>query len=407
MFFIRKLYKKIFVIVTEASGDLLGSSIIRSLREDNKNIDFDFIGVGGEKMEQEGLKSIFPVSDLAVMGFFEVMPKIFGIWKRYKIIVNKIMEEKPDLILTIDSPSFNFMIMQKLKSRHKDFFHSVKKVHLIAPSVWAYREKRAQKMAELYDLLLCILPFEPAYFEKYGLKSVFIGHPIFDDADFDRAREYTKQDLMEDYNNIGSDDIVIILTPGSRESEVEKIYPIMMKAIELLRADYNYRQKDYHVFVFSNSITNDLVKFLSRERDFDAIIVLDEVEKEKIMFVADIALAKSGTNTFEFNMFNIPLVVTYTFAWLTNSIVKKVVKVKYANLVNIVADREIIPEFVLGNAKPVAIAREMDKILRNKETADKQLSETRDVIEKMWHVSTLKASRTGAREILKLLLAKN
>lgn len=391
--------KKIFITAGEASGDLLGSKIINAIKLNAEDI--EFIGIGGEKMLNEGLNSIFPMKDLSVMGFFEVLPRIFLLSKRINQTVNKILEEKPDLILTIDSPGFSFRIMEKLKSKDKKFFDSVKKVHLIAPSVWAYKEKRAQKISKLYNLLLCILPFEPPYFEKYGLKTEFIGHPIFDNSNKYRL-QYSKNELSK-IHNISQDDFIMILTPGSREGEITRIFPIMIKTIEFLKCNYEEKYKNLNIFTFVNENTKDLVNFMNQDYDFRSKIIIDESEKEKIVSVADIVLAKSGTNTFEFNIYNIPMVITYTFNWLTNKLAKKMVKVKYANLVNIIADKEIIPEFVLDNADPYLISEEIHKILNNKDIAKQQVEDTIEIIKKLGYSSDIKASKIGADKILELL----
>lgn len=393
--------KKIFITAGEASGDLLGEKIMNAIKNNAENINIKFIGVGGEKMKNEGLQSIFPMKELSVMGFFEILPKIFKLSKRINQTVNEILTQKPDLILTIDSPGFSFRIMEKLKSKNKKFFESVKKVHLIAPSIWAYKEKRAKKMAKLYNLLLCILPFEPPYFEKYGLRTEFIGHPIFDNTEKYKFK-YNKNDLIKNYN-ISPEDIIIVLTPGSREGEVERIFPIMIKSIEILKEDYDYKYKDSQIFTFANNNTKDLVEFISHEHEFKNKIIIDEIEKQKISSSANIALAKSGTNTFEFNIFNIPLVITYTFNWLTNKIVKRILKVKYANIVNIIANKEIIPEFVLDNAEPSLIANEINKILNNKQISRQQIQDTIEVIKKLGYNGNEKASTNGAKKILELI----
>lgn len=394
--------KKIFIIAGEASGDLLGSKIMKSLINNDKNVEITFCGIGGEKMEKEGLKSLFPMSDLSLMGFFEVLPKVFKLLKRIKQTVDTIIKEKPDAILTIDSPGFCFRVMEKLKCKDKKFFDSVKKIHLIAPSVWAYKEKRAKRISKIYDLLLCILPFEPPYFEKYGLKTEYIGHPIFDD-DTKYSTKYSKSDLSKNYS-VSYDDIIIILTPGSRESEVERIYPIMIKAINILKERYCYTYKDYHIFTFANNNTRDLVDFTAHEYEFKTKIITNETEKAKILSCANVALAKSGTNTFEFNIYGVPLVITYTFNWLTNKIVKRVVKIKYANLVNILANQEIIPEFVLDNVDPSQIAEQLNKFLKDKQLCKKQIEDTRNIIKQLGYNCPEKASYCGATKILNLIL---
>jgi lipid-A-disaccharide synthase len=168
------MMKKIFIIAGEMSGDLLGYNVMNSI---NKCQKIDFVGIGGEKMESFGLKSLFPMNELSVMGVFEVLPKIFTLNKRIKDTIIEIKKQQPDMILTIDSPGFCFRVIKAFKNDKK-----IKKVHLVAPSVWAWKSGRAKKIAELYDLLLCLLPFEPPYFEKYGLTTKFVGHPIFDDT---------------------------------------------------------------------------------------------------------------------------------------------------------------------------------------------------------------------------------
>ena len=392
--------KKIFIITGESSGDLLGSKIMKYLIDNKYNIKIDFVGIGGEKMKKYNFDSIFPMSELSLMGFFEIFPKIFHLLKRIKQTVDKIIEEKPDLILTIDSPGFCFKVMKKLKSKNKKLFDNIKKVHLIAPSVWAYKEKRAKNIAKLYDLLLCILPFEPPYFEKYGLKAEFIGHPIFDNEKY--VESYSKSDLQKKYN-VGTYDTIIILTPGSRENEVRRIYPIMIKTIDTLKEKCEYVNREYHIFTFVNSLTKDIVDFISQDNKFFTDIIDNEEEKQKIISCANIVLAKSGTNTFEFNIAGVPMVIVYTFNWLTNKIAKKIVKVKYANLVNILANDEIIPEFVLDNANPYCIADKINKILSNKQLAKNQVEQSRKIIEVLGYNSPTKSSEIGAEKILNLL----
>lgn len=393
--------KTIFITAGEASGDLLGGKIMSALKNLAEDINIKFLGIGGEKMQSEGLKSIFSMKELSVMGFFEVLPKVFKLSKRINQTVNEILTQKPDIILTIDSPGFSFRVMEKLKSKDRKFFDNVKKVHLIAPSIWAYNKKRAKKVSKLYDLLLCILPFEPPHFEKYGLKTEFIGHPIFDNIDNYKFK-YNRSDLLKTYN-ITLEDLVIILTPGSREKEVERIFPIMIEAIEILKEDYDYKYEEAHVFTFANNDTKDLVEFMTHEYEFNNKIITNETEKQKIASSANIVLAKSGTNTFEFNIFNVPMVITYTFNWLTNKIAKKLLTIKYANIVNIIANREIIPEFVLDNAKPDLIANELDKILTNKRIAKQQIQDTIQIIKTLGYDSNNKASVNGAKKILELI----
>ena len=175
---------KFFIIAGESSGDMIGAKLIKEIKTFfNKEDKLHFIGIGGENMKDQGLNSIFNMNDINLMGFFEIIPHIPKLLIRINQTVKQIIQEKPDYLITIDSPDFCFRVMKLLQKKVnknpnlKEKFTNLKKSHIIAPSVWAYREKRAQKISKFYNLLLAILPFEPPYFEKYGLKTVFIGNP--------------------------------------------------------------------------------------------------------------------------------------------------------------------------------------------------------------------------------------
>ena len=384
-----------FILSGETSGDNLAGSIVKELKKNNEKISFNFNGVGGKKLEKEGVKSLFSIKDISVMGFFEVIPNIFKILNRINFVVNTILKTKPDIIFTIDSPDFCFRVLEKIKKKDKNYFNNVKKIHLIAPSVWAYREKRAKKVAKLYDLLLCILPFEGVYFEKYGLKTKFVGHPIFDN--YKKYENDKKDNLL-----LSSNDVNIVLTPGSRENEIRKIYPIMIKTIDMLKN--KFVNKNLHVFTFVNNYTNDIIKSIAEKYNFDTNIILNEEKKIEILSNTNIGLAKSGTNVFEFNMANVPVVVIYTFNVLTNFLIKKIVKIKFANLVNIIAKKEIIPEFVLDKAKPNLIVDKIYNILSHNNEAQKQLDETNNVIKILGYKSETTSVKKIVNEIIKLFI---
>ena len=188
---------KLFIIAGEKSGDLLGSKILQNI---NKNV-FDIYGIGGELMLKNGLKeSLFPMEELSLMGIFEILPKIFNLLKRIKQTAEYIIKLQPDVVLTIDSPDFCFRVMKLVKKLDRE--NKIKKVHFIAPSVWAYREKRAEKISKIYDLLFCILPFEPSYFEKYGLKTIFVGHPLYDTTEYNNIQSNTENNNIQNNNII-------------------------------------------------------------------------------------------------------------------------------------------------------------------------------------------------------------
>ena len=207
--------KKLFIIAGEKSGDLLGSKILEKIDKSK----FDIEGIGGKLMEKTGFKSRFDMYELSVMGIFEVLPKIFKLIKRINETAKYIIKSRQDIVLTIDSPDFCFRVVKKVKKLDKD--NIIKKVHFIAPSVWAYRKNRAKKISKIYDRLFCILPFEPPYFEKYGLKTIFVGHPIFDSDSI----EYSFNRKNIEYKRNSK---IISITVGSRMSEVKRLLPIII-----------------------------------------------------------------------------------------------------------------------------------------------------------------------------------
>ncbi|NBX53374.1 MAG: lipid-A-disaccharide synthase [Proteobacteria bacterium] len=365
------MIKKIFIIAGESSGDMLGSKMLREFIEYSRlNSDYEFIfsGVGGQLMQKQNFSSIFPMEDLSVMGIFEILPHIPKLVNRINFTVKKIIEFQPDYIITIDSPDFCFRVIKKLKKY--SFFNQVKKIHLIAPSVWAYRENRAQKVAKLYNLLLAILPFEPPYFEKYGLKTKFIGHPIIDDNPTLSEMELLRSSFFKTYQ-INKDDKIILLTPGSRIGEVKKIFPEFIKAINMLKNNIN----SFTVVVLVVKKTQKIIEELSQEIQAPFKIV-DSSHKKLILSSADFAIAKSGTNSVEISLYKIPQIIAYKINSFTHQIIKRIVKIKYANLLNIIANREIIPELLQDNCNPQKIYDEMLKLINNKKLAQIQIEES-------------------------------
>ncbi len=376
---------KIFLIAGEASGDLLGSKLIKELKLQYK--DAEFIGVGGKLMKNQGLKSIFPMEDLSVMGFFEVLPHIFKLLKRIKETAQKIRDEKPDLIITIDSPDFNFRVMKKLQD-----FSSAKKIHLIAPSVWAYREGRAKKIAKLYDLLLTILPFEPPYFTKYGLKAVFIGHPLV--ADFPDV-SCANNDFRKN-NKIADDEILLCLTPGSRVGEVKRIFPEFIKAVNLL-AKKNKLKVVIPLVEKTQATVEEMAKSLKVEYFF-----IEQSQKQSALFSTDFALAKSGTNTLEFSLYKIPMIIAYKVNFLTFVLAKLLLKVKFANLINLIANKEIIPEMIQQKCNAADIFIQLEKLIANKKLAEKQILESEASLRLMGLGVINNPSKKAVEEIIKL-----
>ncbi|OFW81398.1 MAG: lipid-A-disaccharide synthase [Alphaproteobacteria bacterium RIFCSPLOWO2_01_FULL_40_26] len=362
--------KKFFIIAGEASGDLLGSKLISEIKL--QHTASEFIGVGGKLMQEQGLVSIFPMEELSVMGFLEVLPHLSKLLRRINQTAEIIVKEKPDFVISIDSPDFNFRVMKKLQN-----FNSAKKIHLIAPSVWAYRAGRAQKISKLYDLLLCVLPFEPAYFEKHGLKTVFIGHPLISNAPDFTKKEAENLKFRQKYL-LKKDDIIIALTPGSRESEVQKIFPEFIGAVNLLAE----KKPNLKVIIPLVEKTRELVYEMAKTLKVE-YFPIEQEEKEMALFASDFALAKSGTNTLEFSLHSVPIIVAYKINCLTHFLFKMMVRIKFANLINLIMHEEIIPEMLQKNCDAKKISIVLKNLISDKKSCARQIEKSKIALKLM------------------------
>ncbi|MDR0571520.1 MAG: lipid-A-disaccharide synthase [Rickettsiales bacterium] len=371
--------KKIFITAGEKSGDLLGSRILRNL---DKN-EFEFYGIGGEAMEKAGLKSIFPIEDLSVMGIFEILPRLFKILKRIRQTSKAVLDIKPDIFITIDSPVFSFRVAKKVKKQDRE--NRIKKIHFIAPSVWAHRKNRAKKISKLYDLLLCILPFEPPYFEKYGLKTKFVGHPMF----YSDAKEYEFNLVDINYNKNSN---IISITTGSRKNEVKRFLPITLNVIKKLQKNFNFT----YYFLATND-TFSLLKKLIPKNEYIKV-----TKDAKIIQQSMLGITKSGTNALEFSAFSVPCVVYYKFNRMTDSIIKMKRRksvIKFANLVNVVANREIIPEFVLDDCTESNIYDAVLRLITSEDERTEQIKNAGGILKQLGYKDNKFSSRLITDEI--------
>ena len=390
------MIKKIFIIAGEASGDLLGSKFLDELAK-NSGYQFQIIGVGGDNIKksgkQFGFQSIFPLEDLSVMGLFEIIPHLPKLIKRINFTVEKIIEFAPDYLITIDSPDFCFRVLKKLKKTSS--FGQIKKIHFIAPSVWAYREGRAKKVSQLYDLLFAILPFEPPYFEKYGLKTVFIGHPLVDNPPNFSEQKNHNDNFKKTYQLL-EDDKLILLTPGSRIGEVKKIFPEFIEAINLLKNHIH----NLKVIIPVVRKTHDLVKQLANNIKVPYVLITQE-QKKSALFATNFAIAKSGTNAVEISLYNIPLIIAYKINRLTHFFIKRMVKIRFANLLNLLANQEIIPELLQDKCNPQNICDNILYLIKNDQEAKLQIQQAHQSLKKMGLNSIRNPMEIAVAEILK------
>ena len=351
---------KIFVIAGEPSGDLLGARLMEAIkRQADRSI--RFTGIGGPRMEAAGMTSLFPMADLAVMGFAEVLPRAVGILRRMSRTAQAIKTQKPDVLVTIDAPSFCFGVLRKLRKS------PIRKIHYVAPTVWAWRPRRARKIARLLDHLMVLLPFEPPYFEKEGLATTFVGHPILesDIASADGARFRLAHAIADDSR-------LLCVLLGSRRNEVKIHLPVFTDAIRRLHE----KIPSLHVVVPTLSTVAEDVRTQVAQWPVPVTIVDTDRDKYDAMAAADAALAVSGTVSLELALSSLPSVITYRVHAFSAFIVRRLMILRYANLVNWLLDREAVPEFIQEACRGDLLADAVIQLLEDPAAAQKQQADS-------------------------------
>ncbi len=363
--------KKIYLIAGEASGDNIAAKLMKQL----KNImpEVEFFGVGGEKMEAEGLNLFFSSREIAYMGFLEIVPHILKIIRRINQTAKNIELVNPDMVITIDSPGFSFRVAKKIKEK-------TKLVHYVAPTVWAYKPDRAKKIAQLYNHLLVILPFESSYFTQEGLPTTFVGHPAIEDL-----KIYPRQEFREKYH-VNDQDFLFCITPGSRKQEIKTLLPIFLQALDLLN-------KEAVLAIPTQQHHFELVKSICKERK---VIIVDESDKLALFSSCDFCLTKSGTVTTELAFYKIPMVIAHKINKISHWLLKKLVQVKYVTIINLLANEEVIPELLQEDCTPQKIALQINKEMTNLKNYQQKLGDNLAKLKPSSKMPSLLAAETIA-----------
>ena len=365
---------KIFIIAGEDSGDKLGSAIIDGLREVT-DVPPKFVGIGGNGMISRGVESIFPMSELSVMGFVEIASKYKSLKKRLNQTISSILDEKPDILLTIDAPEFCFRVAKKVKLLNKN----IAVAHYVAPTVWAWRSRRAKKISSFVDQILALFPFEPQYFHDVGVRCDFVGHPIVSEtlADEESVTEFKKAYSL-------TDEPVILCLPGSRKSEIDRLMPVFGETLEkfsnalpnarfILPSTpdvYEYSKK------FLDCMPKDII-FLTPEK----FGVEKYLEFKKASFkLSQLALAASGTVSLELAANNTPMVIGYDMNFLSRKIIGLMLKIDTVNLVNLVTGNRNIPECIGSNFNSEKLFLEMVRVYSNNLNQIKDFKTTMDLL---------------------------
>jgi lipid-A-disaccharide synthase len=334
----------VYLIAGEASGDVLAAGLMRSLkRMTGGNV--RFAGVGGELMREEGLESLFPISEMAVMGVFEILPHAPKLLRRIRQTVTDILSKQPDILVTVDSKAFSLRVQKRLnKLRAKGGAVDFPLVHMVAPTVWAWRPGRAKVISRFLDRLLVLFPFEPPYFEEHGLKTVFVGHPASVQPQGDGSRLRARAQIPPRAPVLG-------VLPGSRPGEVRRLMPAFTDTVRRLTARY----LDLRILVPTVSGVAEEVRDAVKDWPGKPVVLEGEAEKYDAFDAMNVALAASGTVTLELALAGVPTVVAYKVSPLSAPIGRRLVNLDSVVLANRILGRVVQPFFLQENCTPQAL----------------------------------------------------
>ena len=355
--------KKIFILTGEPSGDKLASKVISKLKNNNSNI--EYLSVGGSHLSSLGIRSIFDLKEITYIGFTSVLLNIFKIKNKINKTVEEIIKFDPDILFSVDSPDFTLRVAEKVKKLNKN----IKSIHYVAPQVWVWREGRVKKFKKFLDHVLLLFEFEKKFFDKENIPNTFVGHPLIE------SESKNKMDLSDILSN---DKKIISLFCGSRSSEVNLLLPILIDFIIMM----NDKSNNY-LFVFHATDENkDFVKEkINTSNVLNTEVISDENIKKQILDKSTFAVSKSGTISLEICNAKVPSIIIYKMNFLNYLIVKILVKIKYANIINIINNKEIIPELIQKECNAEEIYRTVTYFLNNPELIKQQLTECTKTLE--------------------------
>ena len=339
--------KKIFILTGEPSGDKLASTVIAQLKLINPNI--DYLSVGGYHLTSLGIKSIFDIKEITFMGFTSVLLNIFKIRNKINLTVDEIIKFNPDILFSVDSPDFTLRVSKKVKK----IKNNIKTIHYVAPQVWIWREGRVKFFKKFVDHFLLLFNFEKKYFDKENIKNTFVGHPLLE------KNNKLRTDLS---SLIPKNKKIISIFAGSRNSETAILLPILCDFILLMNKKFN----DYN-FVFHATDENKYqIHNFIKNYEFDNYdVISDEIIKHQILSNSIFAVSKSGTVSLEICNAGIPSIIIYKVNMINYFIMKSLVKVKFANIINIINEKEIIPELLQGECNAKEIFKSVVYFLEN------------------------------------------
>jgi len=349
--------KKIFVLTGEPSGDKLASTLISRLKLENSEI--EYLSVGGTHLKNLGIKSIYDLKEITYLGFTSVLLNIFRIKSKINKTVEEIVKFNPDILLSVDSPDFTLRVAEKVKKINS----KIKTIHYVAPQVWVWRKNRVKKIKKFIDHILLLFEFEKKYFDEENINNTFVGHPLI---------EINQNNKTIIDNILPKNKKIISIFPGSRNSETNVLLPVLLDFIKLMNKKY----KEYFFYIHATEENKNLITDHVRKYNFDNIdIVSEENIKSEILSKSIFAVSKSGTVSLQICNFNVPSIIIYKLSFINFMIFKMLVNVKFANIINIINNREIIPELLQKECNADEIYRSVIYFLKNPELMKKQVSE--------------------------------
>ena len=355
--------KKIFILTGEPSGDKLASTVIAKLKIQNPNI--EYLSVGGTHIKKLGIQSIFDLKEITYLGFTSVLFNIFKIRNKINQSIDAIIKFNPDILFSVDSPDFTLRVAEKVKKIN----NNIKTIHYVAPQVWVWRKNRVKKIKKFIDHMLLLFNFEKKYFDEENINNTFVGHPLIEKS------EKVKTSLND---LISKDKKIISIFPGSRKSETKVLLPILIDFVKLM----NKRELSYsYVFHVTDENKEFILDYVKKTNLDNIDVISDENIKSQILSNSIFAVSKSGTVSLQISNSNIPSIIIYKLSFINFMIFKLLVNVKFANIINIINDKEVIPELLQKECNAEEIYRTVIYFLKNPELIKKQLDECGKTLE--------------------------
>ncbi len=371
--------KKIFILTGEPSGDILASKVVKELIKTNVKI--KFLSLGGHHLKSLGIDSIFDLKNVTFLGFTNVILNIFKIKKNIKTAVDAIIKYNPDILFSVDSPDFTLRISKIVKKMKP----SIKTIHFVSPKIYVWRASRVKKFKSFLDHILLLFPFEKKFYEKENIPSTFVGHPLLDNND--------KNDFSRD-NLISTKSKIISIFPGSRLSEIKIFTPILIQFIKMMNKKHQDISFKIHSTFDYHSLLNN---YLTEAKIQNCEVISEEKDKSFFLKRSIFAVAKSGTISLEICNNRIPSIIIYKMNSINFFIIKILIKVKFANIINITAKKEIIPELLQSKCNSTNIFNNVNNLLNNKKDLNLQIEKTQEIIKKF---KTKNPSEMASRVLL-------